>query len=374
MTFKMTFEITGEDGKDTAYQLREFYTALLGGGAAVPAAVIERAIKEAPAAPKLALVQPAAEPVKAAAAPPVAAPTNTPEVAPLRRTEGDPDYAMRTINAKELSKYKLSELSAFAATHPAQLEDPDGAPFSVSGLARPQIEACVYSLVFSDGIEARTIRAEADAMQGKAAKAPAKAAKAEAATKKAPAAPAPAAPAPQAAKLPPKPAAAPAPAAKVPAPPAAKPAPAAKVLPAPSRVSPDHIPEDLDMTGEYEDVEEPEATAPAVANTEPDYSGLLPEDMEDEEGAAEYEDEPEEEEGAAFVVDPNDIPEFLKTAPKLTQIVTGLAAKHKVYDPDKLVEILRAYAPHSPKIQQSIDSIVPLRIKGILSMVGMAAK
>jgi hypothetical protein len=212
------------------------------------------------------------------------------------------------FNGKPLYEHKLSELRAVADQH----------SFNVSGLSRSQIERAISSLVFDDGSVAREIRAEVDA-----ASAPAPAPARRGRPPKSAAEPAPD----------PAPAPAPAPAkakAKAPPPP-----------PPPVAVGPDHIPGGDDA---FDDAAF---------------------DEEDEDGAEAFEEDDEE---SGFAVDPKNIPEFIKTAQKLSSIVTGLATLHGVSDPEKMIELLAAYAPYSPKLQQSMDSINVLRIKGIMSM------
>lgn len=73
-------------------------------------------------------------------------------------------------------------------------------------------------------------------------------------------------------------------------------------------------------------------------------------------------------EKAGPTIDPNDIPDFIKTSPKLVTIVHGIQAKHKTSDPEEIVSLLDQYKPFSPKIQQHADSINASRIRGILAM------
>jgi outer membrane biosynthesis protein TonB len=251
---------------------------------------------------------------------------------------------MKLIGGKELSKHKLSELSAIASGH----------GFSLAGMSRPQIELAVGSLVFGDGSTAQQLRADLD--EAAAPKQAPKAAKAVAAAAAAPKAveepkrgrgrpkkvvePEPELEDEEPEEEEPEEEPAPAPVKK--AAPAKKPAPPE---PEPD-VGPDHIPE------------------------EPDYSDLVDEDGEADEDADEdfEEEEAPAPKGKAFKVDAKNVPDFLKTAPKLTTIVTGLAKLYNVSDPDKIVEMLKAFAPYSPKIQQNLASITTLRIKGILSM------
>jgi hypothetical protein len=293
-------------------------------------------------APVVAQVEPEAPKPAAPLPPRPPVESSPPQVESLRPPTSEREYTVAEKRAFEIHGVKIGDMKISQLR--AAADEKGG--FSIAGMSRYQAEKAVFSLWFFDGSEAREIRASIDEANDGAP------------------------PVVRGRGRPPKSAT---------TEPAPEPKPKPKKAKEPEPEPEDDGVEDAEIVDEDDAlIDEPEDDgvedaeivdeddeAEEVEETEEETEEVEDDDAEDEVFEDdEAEDEVFEDEDEGFVV--TSVPETLREARRFADVVRAIAAIHETTDPDKIYRWIEAYAPHVPKLQNTLPSVNVARIKGVL--------